>query len=84
LCARGRILLRSSVADPGCLSRFPDPDFIHPRTRDPTTIITTAEQKGEKLFVIPYLFYGYKSRKIVNYSILNRYRKKFEPIDKEL
>ncbi len=31
------IILESSVADPGCLSRIPDLDFFPSRIRDPTS-----------------------------------------------
>jgi hypothetical protein len=41
-----------SVADPGCLSRIPDPDFYPSRIPDP---ITATKERGEKkLFVIPF------------------------------
>jgi hypothetical protein len=36
-----------SVADPGCLSRIPDPDFYPSRIPDPKT---TAKERGEKKF----------------------------------
>jgi hypothetical protein len=45
-----------SVADPGCLSRIPDPDFypsripdLGSRILDPTTV---TKERGEKKFVI--------------------------------
>jgi hypothetical protein len=42
-----------SVADPGCLSRIPDPDFYPFRIPDPKTAI---KERGEKKFVvIPFL-----------------------------
>jgi hypothetical protein len=42
-----------SVADPGCLSRIPDPDFYPSRIPDPKT---TTKEVGEKKFdVIPFL-----------------------------
>jgi hypothetical protein len=37
----------SSVADPECLSRIPDPDFYPSRILDPTAI----KERGEKKFV---------------------------------
>ncbi len=41
-----------SVADPGCLSRIPDPDFYPSRIPDPKT---ATEERGENnLFVIPF------------------------------
>jgi hypothetical protein len=36
-----------SVADPGCLSRIPDPDFYPSRIPDPKT---TTKEVGEKKF----------------------------------
>ncbi len=35
----------SSVADPGCLSRIPDPDFYPSRIPDPKTV---TKEKGEE------------------------------------
>ncbi len=42
-----------SVADPGCLSRIPDPDFYPSRIPDPKT--ATKERGEKKLVVIPFL-----------------------------
>jgi hypothetical protein len=41
-----------SVADPGCLSRIPDPDFYPSRIPDPKT--ATKERGEKKLVVIPF------------------------------
>jgi hypothetical protein len=43
--------LLCSVADPGCVSRIPDPDFTHPGSRisDPKT---ATKERGEKKFVV--------------------------------
>jgi hypothetical protein len=41
--------LCSSVADPGCLFRIPDPDFYPSRIPDPKTAI---KERGEKKFVV--------------------------------
>jgi hypothetical protein len=38
-------LVRGSVADPGCLSRIPDPDFYPSRIPDPKT---ATKERGEK------------------------------------
>jgi hypothetical protein len=38
-----------SVADPGCLSRIPDPDFYPSRIPDPKT---ATKERGEKKFVV--------------------------------
>ncbi len=48
-----------SVADPGCLSRIPDPDFYPSRIPDPGSRIpdpkTATKERGEKkLVVIPF------------------------------
>jgi hypothetical protein len=43
-----------SVADPGCLSRIPDPDFYPSRILDPTT---ATKERGEKKFVVIPLLY---------------------------
>jgi hypothetical protein len=48
-----------SVADPGCLSRIPDPDFYPSRILDPGSRIpdpkTAIKERGEKkLVVIPF------------------------------
>ena len=49
----------ASVADPGCLSRIPDPDFYPSRIPDPGSRIpdpkTATKERGEKkLVVIPF------------------------------
>jgi hypothetical protein len=47
------IVLLVSVADPGCLSWIPDPDFYPSRIPDPKT---ATKERGEKKFVvIPFL-----------------------------
>jgi hypothetical protein len=45
-------IIFSSVADPGCLSRIPDPDFYPSRIPDPKT--ATKERGEKKLVVIPF------------------------------
>jgi hypothetical protein len=46
----------SSVADPGCLSRIPDPDFYPSRIPDLRSRIpdpkTATKERGEKKFVV--------------------------------
>ena len=55
-----RFFLYYSVADPGCLSRIPDPDFYPSRISDPGSRIpypgsripdpkTAAKERGEKI-----------------------------------
>jgi hypothetical protein len=51
--------LLTSVADPGCLSRIPDPDFYPSRIPDPGSRIpdpktATKERGGKKLVVITF------------------------------
>jgi len=52
--ATGILLILSSVADPGCLSRIPDPDFYPSRIPDPGSRIpnpgskTATKERGEK------------------------------------
>jgi hypothetical protein len=47
------ISVSNSVADPGCLSRIPDPDFYPSRIPDPTT---APKEEGE-FFVFVLLFF---------------------------
>jgi hypothetical protein len=55
-----KVSLNLSVADPGCLSRIPDPDLYPSRIPDPGSRIpdpkTATKERGEKnFFVIPFL-----------------------------
>jgi hypothetical protein len=56
-----------SVADPGCLSRIPDPDFYPSRIPDPGSRIpdlgsripdpkTATKDRGEKIFFVKPFF----------------------------
>jgi hypothetical protein len=45
--------LKPSVADPGCLSRIPDPDFYPSRIPDPKT---ATKERGKKN-LMSYLFW---------------------------
>ncbi len=52
-------LYGTSVADPGCLSRIPDPDFYPSRIPDlgsriPDPKTATKERSEKKFFVIPF------------------------------
>jgi hypothetical protein len=47
------LLVNGSVADPGCLSRIPDPDFYPSRIPDPKT---GTKERGEKFIFLSYLF----------------------------
>jgi len=50
------VSVSDSVADPGCLSRIPDPDFYPSRISDPRSRIQKQQQKrGVNIFfVIPF------------------------------
>jgi hypothetical protein len=52
-----------SVADTGCLSRIPVPDFYPSRIPDPKT---ATKKRGKKLVVIPFILF----HKIENYFFL--------------
>jgi hypothetical protein len=65
--------VRTSVADPGCLSLTPDPDFypsripnLGSRIPDPKTV---KKERGEKK-LFSYLFCSRKFHKIANYFFL--------------
>jgi hypothetical protein len=49
-------VILNSVADPGCSSRIPDPDFYPSRIPDPGSRIpvpkTATKERGEKKFVV--------------------------------
>ncbi len=81
-----------SVADKGCLSRIPDPDFYPSRIPDPGSRIsdpgsrisdpkTATKEKGEKFF-LSYQASNYTTLKIILF--LKCRRKKFGPVFKEL
>jgi hypothetical protein len=73
--------LTSSVADPGCLSRIPDPEFYPSRISDPGSRIkdpkTGTKERGEKKFVVIPFFCSHKFHKIENYFIFEMLKKKF-------
>jgi hypothetical protein len=48
-------MIYTSVANPGCLSRIPDPDFYPFRIPDPKT---ATKERGEKKFVVKPFFVG--------------------------
>ena len=64
----------TSVADPGCLSRIPDPDFTHPGSRIPDPKTATKE-RGEKK-MLSYFLCSHKFHKIKNYFSLEVLKKK--------
>jgi hypothetical protein len=59
------------VADPGCLSLIPDPDFYPSRIPDPKTV--TKEVKKN---LLSYFFCSYKFHKIEYYVIFEMLKKK--------
>jgi hypothetical protein len=67
--------LRISVADPGCLSRIPDPDFYPSRIPD---------LGGVKKICCHTFLCSHKFHKIENYFSFEVLKKKFGPIFKEL
>ncbi len=73
--------MQISVADPGCLSRIPDPDFYPSRIPDPKTV---PKERDEKKFCYHTFFCSHKFHKIEYYVIFECQRKKFGPIFKEL
>jgi hypothetical protein len=54
-----KYFIPSSVADPGCLSRIPDPDFYRFRIPDPKT---ATKERGEKK-LLSNLFCSHKFTK---------------------
>jgi hypothetical protein len=65
----------SSVADPGCLSRIPDPDFYPSRIPDPNT---ATKDRGEKYFLSNH-FCSHKFHKTEYYFIFDMLKKKIWP-----
>ncbi len=59
------------MADPGCLSRIPDPDFYPSRIPDPKTAMKDI---GEKFVVMP--FFGVINFTKLNYFIFEMLKKK--------
>jgi hypothetical protein len=72
---------RSSVADPGCLSRIPDPDFYPSRIPDPKT---STKERGERKFVVITFYVATNFTKLQIILVLKCWRKIFGPIFKEL
>ena len=69
-----------SVADPGCLSRIPDPDFYPSRNPDPGSRIpdpkTATKERGEKKLDVNPFYVATKFNKIVNYFSFEVLKKK--------
>jgi hypothetical protein len=78
------LLKLSSVADPGCLSRIPDPDFYPSRITDPGSRITDLgsripkqqEKRGVKKICYQTFFCNHKFHKIYNYFCFEMLKKK--------
>jgi hypothetical protein len=69
--------VKDSVADPGCLSRIPDPDFYPSRIPDPKT---ATKDKGEKFcFVKQFFVATNKFHKTEYYFIFDMLKKKIWP-----
>jgi hypothetical protein len=67
-----------SVADPGCLSRIPDPDFYPSQILDPGSRIQKQQQKrGVKKNFSHNFLCSNKFHKIVNYFSFEVLKKKF-------
>jgi hypothetical protein len=88
---------RTSVADPGCLSRIPDPDFYPFRIPDPRSRIqdlgsgsripdpkTATKERGEKKLVVKPFFVATNFTKLKIILFFKCLRKKFGPVFKEL
>jgi hypothetical protein len=75
------IRIQTSVADSGCLSLIPDPDFYPFRIPDPKT---ATKERGEKKFVVITFYVATIFTKFQIILVLKCRRKKFGPIFKEL
>jgi hypothetical protein len=64
--------LSVSVADPGCLSRIPDPDFYPSRVPDPKTAMKDMGEKN----ALSYLVFGAINFTKLNYFIFEMLKKK--------
>ncbi len=69
------IVFTISVADPGCLSRIPDPDFYPSRIPDLGSRIQKQQQK-RGLKKICYFFCNHKFHKIEYYFVFKMLKKK--------
>ena len=74
-----------SVADPGCLSRIPDPDFYPSRIPDLGSRIQKQQQKtGVKKFFCQTNFVATNFTKLNIFTFLISWIKKIDPIFQEL
>jgi hypothetical protein len=58
------------VADPGCLSRIPDPDFYPSRIPDPKT--ATKDRGEKKFFVVKPFFVATNFTKLFIFDMLKK------------
>jgi len=72
-CSYEECALLISVADPGCLSRIPDPDFYPSRIPDPKT---KTKERGEKKICCHNFLCSHKFHKIANYFSFEVLKKK--------
>jgi hypothetical protein len=72
---RTKLTKRSSVADPGCLSRIPDPDFYPSRISDPGSR-NSNKKEGRKKICCHNFLCTHKFHKIVNYFSFDVLKKK--------
>jgi hypothetical protein len=63
------------VADPGCLSRIPDPDFYPSRISDPGSKNSNKRERRKKIICHTFLC-SHKFHKIVNYFSFEVLKKK--------
>ncbi len=70
-----------SVADPGCLSRIPDPDFYPYRVRDPP-IRDLGSRPGSR--ILDPVSKNSNKTETENHSIFEMLNKRFGPIFKEI
>jgi hypothetical protein len=64
-------LIKSSVADSGCLSLIPDPDFYPTRIPDPKT---ARKERREKNLLLHLFLVDTNFTKIVNYFIFELFK----------
>jgi hypothetical protein len=75
-----KLISQCSVADPGCLSRIPDPDFYPSRIPDLGSRIQKQQQKREvKKIRCQTFLCSHKFNKIVNYFSFEVLKKKIWP-----
>jgi hypothetical protein len=56
--------LRSRVADPGCFSQIPDPDFYPSRISHPASKKLATKERGERKKLVVHLFVATNMKKL--------------------